>query len=94
MGWQTVGQQTHHAGDGIVAYCDADYAGSGDEGKMKSTTGFVITCANGPVVWCSRKQSIVATSTTEAEYVSAAECLFQNTQQQKLRLNHSSIPLD
>lgn len=31
-------------------------------------------CSGGPIAWCSRKQSITATSTTEAEYIAAAEC--------------------
>lgn len=62
------------SGDRILGYCDSDYAGSGPLGKMKSTTGYVVIYANGPVTWCSRKQSVVATSTTEAEYISAAEC--------------------
>lgn len=56
------------------AYSDSDYAGSGPEGKMKSTSGHVIMLSNGPVTWCSHKQSVVATSTTEAEYIAAAEC--------------------
>jgi len=60
--------------DHIQAFSDSDYAGSGPEGKMMSTTGFVLTYAKGPVAWCSRKQNIVALSTTEAEYVAAAEC--------------------
>ena len=58
----------------MIGYCDSDYAGSGHRGQMKSTSGYVIIYAGGPVHWCSRKQEIVATSTTEAEYISAAQC--------------------
>jgi hypothetical protein len=59
----------------IEAYSDSDYAGSGPEGQMKSTSGYVICFANGPIAWGSHKQSIVATSTTEAEFIAAAECV-------------------
>jgi hypothetical protein len=40
----------------------------------KSVTGYVKMIPGGPISWCSRKQSIVALSTTEAEYIAAAEC--------------------
>jgi hypothetical protein len=30
--------------------------------------------AGGPLTWCLRKQEIVPLSTTEAEYIAAAEC--------------------
>lgn len=56
----------------IVAYCDSDYAG--DPRTRKSTTGYIIFYGGGPVSWCSRKQPIVATSSTEAEYIAAADC--------------------
>ena len=63
----------YSSGDHIQAYSDSDYAGSGPPGKMMSTTGYVLTYANGPVAWCSRKQNIVALSTSEGEYIEAAE---------------------
>jgi hypothetical protein len=54
-----------------VGYSDADYAGCND--TRKSTTGSVFLFHGGPIAWCSRRQSCVATSTTEAEYVAASE---------------------
>lgn len=56
----------------IEAYCDADHAG--DPKTRKSTTGYIIMYGGGPISWSSRKQSTVALSTTEAEYIAAAEC--------------------
>jgi hypothetical protein len=56
----------------IKAYSDSDYAG--DVIDRKSTTGFVIMYAGGPIAWCSKKQNIVALSSTETKYVAAAEC--------------------
>ncbi|KAL3849434.1 hypothetical protein ACJIZ3_011316 [Penstemon smallii] len=46
---------------------------AGDLDKSKSTTGYVFTLAGGAVSWVSKLQSIVATSTTEAEYVAATQ---------------------
>ncbi|KAE8694358.1 hypothetical protein F3Y22_tig00110783pilonHSYRG00068 [Hibiscus syriacus] len=44
-----------------------------DLDKSKSTTGYVFKVAGGAVSWVSKLQSIVATSTTEAEYVAATQ---------------------
>ena len=55
----------------VRGYVDSDYAGDLDESK--STTGYVFTLASGAVSWVSKLQSIVATSTTEAEYVAATQ---------------------
>lgn len=56
----------------LKAYCDADFAG--DPETRRSTTGYVILYAGGAISWCSRKQSVIALSSTEAEYIAAAEC--------------------
>jgi len=55
----------------VRGYVDSDYAGDFD--KSKSTTGYVFTLASGAVSWVSKLQSVVATSTTEAEYVAATQ---------------------
>jgi len=54
----------------LQGYVDADWAGDVD--ARRSTTGFIFTLNGGPVSWASKRQSTVATSTAEAEYVAAA----------------------
>jgi hypothetical protein len=54
---------------GLVGYTDSAYA---DHVDCKSTTGFIFKMAGGPISWRSRKQSITATSSTEAEYVAVS----------------------
>ena len=59
-------------GDPILeGYTDADMAGDLD--NRKSTSGYLYTFAGGAVSWQSRLQKCVALSTTEAEYIAAAE---------------------
>jgi len=53
----------------LTAYADADWAGDVDR---KSTTGFLIEIYGNPVCWVTKKQSTVALSSTEAEYVALA----------------------
>uniref|UniRef100_A0A2N9EML6 CCHC-type domain-containing protein n=1 Tax=Fagus sylvatica TaxID=28930 RepID=A0A2N9EML6_FAGSY len=48
-----------------------NYAGEVDD--RRSTTGYVFTLSGGPICWKSTLQSIVAMSTTEAEYMAVAE---------------------
>ena len=54
-------------GDELTAYVDADHAGDMDKGY--STTGAVVYLAGAPVDWKSVKQTVVAVSTLESEYV-------------------------
>ena len=56
----------------LVGYCDADYAGSLVD--RKSTSGTCQFLGRSLVSWFSKKQSSIALSTTEAEYVTAGCC--------------------
>jgi len=51
----------------LVAYSDADWANC--VYTRRCTSGVVLLLNGGPIIWFSRKQGIVATSTTYAEYV-------------------------
>uniref|UniRef100_A0A1Y1N3K4 Reverse transcriptase Ty1/copia-type domain-containing protein n=2 Tax=Photinus pyralis TaxID=7054 RepID=A0A1Y1N3K4_PHOPY len=55
----------------VHGFSDSDYASDVD--TRKSTTGYVFNMANGAITWCSRRQQTTSVSTTEAEYVAAAE---------------------
>ncbi|GJV80957.1 retrovirus-related pol polyprotein from transposon TNT 1-94 [Tanacetum coccineum] len=55
----------------VKGYVDSDYAGDLD--GSKSTTRYVFTLCSGTVSWVSKLQSVVAMSTTEAEYVAAVQ---------------------
>eukprot|EP00253_Pinus_taeda_P013575 PITA_13575 len=54
---------------------DSDWAGSVDD--RKSTSGYVFHMGSGAISWASKKQSIVALSTAEAEYVAATAATCQ-----------------
>lgn len=58
-------------GNELVGYSDADYAG--DRDSRRSTSGFVFMLAGGPITWASRKQTSVALSTCEAEYMAMSK---------------------
>ncbi|GKA51897.1 putative ribonuclease H-like domain-containing protein [Tanacetum coccineum] len=59
----------------LEAYSDSDYAGS--HGDRKSTTGGCQFLGRRLISWQCKKQTIVATSSTKAEYVAAASCCGQ-----------------
>ncbi|GJU25895.1 putative ribonuclease H-like domain-containing protein [Tanacetum coccineum] len=59
----------------LEAYSDSDYAGSNLD--RKSTTGGCQFLGKRLIFWQCKKQTIMATSTTEAEYVAAANCCGQ-----------------
>lgn len=55
----------------VVGYSDSDFNGCVD--YCKSTSGYVFMMAGGAIFWRSVKQTLVATSTMEAEFVSCFE---------------------
>jgi hypothetical protein len=65
----------------IDCYVDADFAGLWphenklDPSCVKSRTGFAICVANCPVVWSSKLQGDIATSTMEAEYTALSTAM-------------------
>ncbi|KAF1327473.1 Integrase catalytic core protein, partial [Globisporangium splendens] len=72
---------TYHRGEtidlGIHVHGFADSDWAGDLETRKSTTGFVFTLSGGAVSWTSRRQTITAQSTAEAEYVAACEACME-----------------
>jgi hypothetical protein len=68
--WKLVFQRGAPNGTVLRGFVDADWAS--DVNDRKSTSGFVFMLAGGAVSWGSKKQSAVALSSTEAEYIAAA----------------------
>ncbi|CAN0000768.1 unnamed protein product, partial [Heterosigma akashiwo] len=65
----TQSEQLRLSGDLILrAYTDANFCQ--DWIKGKSVTGYVIMLGDSPIVWASKLQTAVSTSTVEAEYLS------------------------
>ncbi|GAU37412.1 hypothetical protein TSUD_361170 [Trifolium subterraneum] len=54
----------------LNGFSDADRCG--DKVDMRSTSGYVFKFQNAPVSWCSKKQSVIALSSCEAEYVAGS----------------------
>lgn len=66
---------------GLECFVDADWAGSWrrrsctDPLSARSRTGYIILYAGCPIVWASKMQTLVALSTTEAEYIALSSSL-------------------
>ena len=51
-------------------FVDAAYANCNNH---KSTSGYIFLVAGGTITWRSKKQTVIALSSTEAEYVALSE---------------------
>jgi len=77
----------------VALYTDSDFAG--DPNSMKSTTGMVIRDRYGSMIaWQSKKQSITAKSTADAEYITTATSIDEGVWVHKLDHElHQSLPV-
>ncbi|UYV79065.1 hypothetical protein LAZ67_17000981, partial [Cordylochernes scorpioides] len=79
----------------LIGYSDADFAGDID--TRRSTSGYIFLLAGGPVTWTSQRQSVVALSTTEAEYIAASmasrEAVWLKLLIKELTPNDNPVPL-
>ena len=66
----------------IHGFVDADWVGDLDQRRF--TSGYVFTLFGGAVRWMSKKQSVVALSTTEEEYMAATHASKEAVWLQKL----------
>lgn len=55
----------------LVGYCDSDWAG--DIGDRRSVSGYVVSYGGMIISWGCKKQTTVALSSTEAEYMSISD---------------------
>src|SRR4029077_10347888 len=60
----------------LQIYSDADYAGDVD--SARSTSGHTVFIGSCLVNWSSKRQPVVAKSTTEAEYIAANDALMES----------------
>ncbi|GAU30981.1 hypothetical protein TSUD_104950 [Trifolium subterraneum] len=56
----------------LIAYTDSSWCG--DIEDRKSTAGYVFLLGGAPIAWSSNKESVVALSSCEAEYIAASLC--------------------
>jgi hypothetical protein len=55
----------------LTAYCDADFANDRDD--RLSVSGYVVMLCGGVISWAARRQTVIADSTVNAEYIAIAE---------------------
>jgi len=59
----------------LTSFTDSDWVG--DIENRQSTSGYVFNLGSGVISWCSKKQEVVALSTSEAEYIAATAATCQ-----------------
>lgn len=82
-------------GSGVIGFVDSDYAGDLD--SRRSQTGFVFQLNNCTISWKANLQSVVALSTTEAEYMASTkavkEAIWLKGLSREFGVDQQSVPL-
>ena len=76
--------------ENVYAYADANWAADAD--TRRSTSGYVFFLGSAPISWSSKRQPIVALSSTEAEYISLSHCAQESQYIRKLLIEFSVPP--
>ena len=76
----------------LEGYVDSDWAGSAVD--RKSTLGFCFSMGSGVISWFSRKQSCMALSTAEVEYVTSCSASCEAVWLKKILSNLFDLQLD
>lgn len=75
----------------LRGFVDSDWANDVDD--RRSTSGFLFEVYGNPVCWTTRKQGLVALSTTEAEYIAASSAVSEALWLKKLFFD-MELPLE
>ena len=73
-----------------IGYTDSDF--QSDKDSRKSTSGSIFTLGGGAIVWRSIKQSSIADSTMEAEYIAAYEAAKESVWLKKFYTDPEVVP--
>lgn len=71
--------------ESIIGYTDSDWAG--DRDGRKSINGFVFNYLGASFAWSRKRQTEVAASSVEAEYIAQARCIHEALEVQKLMID-------
>ena len=95
---QLLGIRYHGNKTELSAYSDSDWAS--DTETRKSTTGYIMMICNGPISWQSKRQSVIALSSVEAEYYALTATIQEVIHLQQLllqldvKLSNISVHID
>jgi hypothetical protein len=89
--WHLTYQRGTPGGLTLTGYVDADWAN--ELSDRSSTSGYVYRLAGGAISWSSKKQSSIALSSTEAEYIAGAHAAKEVVWLRRL-LNELGLPDD
>ena len=69
--WLKLGVKGDYTNKNLIRFADANWAE--DKVDRKSNSGYILKLFGGSISWDCRKQTCVALSSTEAEYIALAE---------------------